>query len=419
MKRRTLLQASLGSALLLALPACTDDDGDGASASSSNLPRDVADPAAAKEFAAAEAAFSWDFYRQLAAKDGNLFVSPFSIANALAQVTAGARGDTAAELQRALHIDSLGDRAYAGAGALDLSLTSGANDDTFRLKVANSAWTQNGFAFEKPYLDLLARYFGSEMRSVDFKAAAEPARKEINNWVADRTQGKIRDLMPEGSVTTLTRLVLANAIYFNARWETEFHPSTTQEGDFKKLDGSNARAQMMSRRGQIAYSVGDRVSAVELPYKGGRFRMAILLPDEGTFAKFEATLDGAKVDMLLSAMKPGDIQLSMPKFAFSFAKSLKPAFQGLGVNLAFDDDRADFSGMSIADRLYLSDIFHKAVVRVDERGTEASAATGVVVNNTSMPREFRADRPFIFLIRDSESGAVLFAGRLVEPVFDA
>ncbi len=416
MNRRTLLRAGFGSALLFALPACGGDDD---ATASSDEKRDPADPAAATGFAVAQNAFAWDLYREFAAKEGNIFFSPFSIATALAQVTAGAKGDTAAELHRVFHTEALGDDTYAGAGSLEQLLEGAATgDDTFKLNIANSAWAQESFTFEKAYLDTLARDFGSEINVTDFVKDAEKARQEINSWVDEKTEKKIPELFPQGSITDLTRLVLANTIYFNARWETEFHPSSTSEGEFTKADGTKVMAQMMGRRGDIAYAEAPGVKAVELPYKGGRFRMLIMLPDEAAARLFDGAISPQLVDNLLAAMDTGDTLLSLPKFAFEFGQSLKESLMALGVELAFDPVAADLSGMAPAPDLHVSDVFHKAIVRTDERGTEASAATGVVVGVASMPRQFAANHPFVFAIRDSETGAILFSGRVADPVFE-
>lgn len=416
--RRDLLRAAFGSALLLALSACGDDD-DEAEAVGSDVERDPADPEAARSFAAAQNAFTWDLYFQLAPTAGNIFFSPFSIATALAQVTAGARGDTAAQLHQALHTESLGDGTWNGAGSLELLLEEAATgDDTFRLNVANSAWAQEGFTFEKAYLDALARYFGSEINVIDFKEDPDAARTTINDWVSEKTEEMIPELLPGGSVTNLTRLVLANAIYFNARWETEFHPSETNEGEFTLDDGSTTVAQFMSRRGDIGVAEQDGFTAAELPYKGGRFSMMIILPPEFGPAGTAPAISQEIVDRLVAGMEAGDTQLAIPKFAFEYGQSLKDSLKALGIEALFDPDQADLSGIAPPDDLHVSDVFHKAIVRTDERGTEASAATGIIAGVTSMPRMFRADRTFIFLIRDGETGAIVFAGRLSEPVFD-
>lgn len=418
MNRRDLLRYSFGSALLLALPACSDDD-DPAVATSSDVTRDPADPEAARLFAAAQNAFAWDLFFQLAPAAGNLFFSPFSIAMCLAQVTAGARGDTAAQLHQAFHTESLGDGAWNGAGSLELLLEEAATgEDTFQLNVANSAWAQEGFAFEQAYLDALARYFGSEIMVTDFEEDPEDPRTTINEWVSDETNEMIPELFPGGSITELTRLVLANAIYFNARWETEFHPSETNEGEFTLGDGSTTTAQFMSRRGNIGVADQDGFLAAQLPYKGGRFSMMVILPPEFGPAGTAPAISQEIVDRLASNMDIGDTQLAMPKFAFEFGQSLKDSLKALGVEAVFDPAQADLSGIAPPDDLHVSDVFHKAIVRTDERGTEASAATGVVVGVTSMPRQFRADRPFFFVIRDSETEALLFVGRLSEPVFE-
>jgi len=376
----------------------------------------------ATAFANASRDLGWDLYRLLAAKEGgNLFLSPYSIAAAMAMVTAGARGDTAAQLQRTLHTTGSGETLHPAFNALDSALAATASKDRavpFELTTANSAWGQSGFDFERAYLETLARYYGAGVQLADFQHEPDSARKAVNRWVEERTKERIKDLLPAGSVNTLTRLILVNAIYFKADWASPFEKELTSPGAFTTGAGARKDIPMMRRTGTYEYAKGDGVELLELPYAGNAASMAVLLPGQGTFAKAESAL-AQSAGSLLASVKSTRVAVTMPKWQFTSSFALKEALTALGATDAFDAGRADFSGMDGRKDLFLSDVFHKAFVRVDEKGTEAAAATGAVVGATSAPVDppvqFTVDRPFIFLIRHRETGAVLFAGRVADP----
>jgi serpin B len=371
-------------------------------------------------------AFALDFYQAVRDQDGNLFYSPYSISLALAMTYAGARGTTESQMGETLHFTLPQDRLHAAINALDQELASRADassdheGDPFQLNIANSIWAQQDYTFLPQYLDLLAQNYGAGLRLVDFAGAAESARQTINDWVNQQTQGKIKDLIPQGAIDQMTRLVLANAIYFKASWLHPFEENLTQDGDFHLLDGGHVRVPMMaaSSSTHLPYVQGQGYQAVELPYVGQDVSMLILVPDAGTFQQFEAALDPAKLQDILTGLKPQQVAFKMPKFKFETSYGLSNTLAGMGMPDAFNPGQADFSGMDGGRNLYITKVLHKAYVAVDENGTEAAAATAVIVGLTAMqpsPVELTVDRPFIFLIQDKPTGTILFMGRILNP----
>lgn len=367
--------------------------------------------------------FALDLYAAVNEGDANLFMSPHSISVALAMVHAGAHADTETEMAETLHFDLPQDRLHAAFNALQLELASrrGGPDDgedtPFRLHVVNQLWGQNGHAFLPAFLDTLAVNYGAGMRLMDFETEPEVSRQQINDWVADQTEQRIRDLIPSGGIKPLTRLVLTNAIYFKAAWDSPFPKNAAWPSAFTKLDGSQVSVPMMAQTQTYPYYQGADVQAVELPYSGRQLSMVLLVPDAGAFAAFDDSLNADKLSGILSQLVAIRLHLSMPKFGFESKLSLKTALGSLGMRIPFSAN-ADFSGIDGTTDLQLADVFHKAFVAVDESGTEAAAATAVVVGTTSVmdpPRNLTVDRPFLFLIRDRETGAILFLGRVTDP----
>jgi serpin B len=286
--------------------------------------------------------------------------------------------------------------------------------------VANSLWGQQGFSFKADFLDLLARDYGAGMRLVDFEKDPESARQAVNAWVSDATAKRITDILPPGSVDTLTRLVLANAIYFKAPWMQPFDSNDTQNADFHHLDSSTVSVPMMQRSGEMSYAEGDAFQLLELPYAGGQVSMLVLLPKAGSFSDVAKDLTAAQLDQAISSLQMAQVNLTLPKFKFDWSAALPDDLKALGMTDAFDSNKADFSGMDGAKDLYISNVLHKSFVAVDENGTEAAAATAVVMETMSMPVqqnpvEFKADRPFLFLIRDNPTGTILFMGQVMDP----
>jgi serpin B len=409
--------------LFLLLSAC----GPAASIAKSGLQRNTSPSVQADDFDSLideNNAFALDLYQSLRARDGNLIYSPYSISLALAMTYAGARGETEAQMAQTLHFLPQ-DKLHAALNALDLELaqrgTAGSNDSTpLQLNIANAVWAEQTFPFLQTYLDVLAQNYGAGIQLADFINQYEAVRKEINGWVSDETNDKIRDLLPEGVLKPSTRMVLVNAIYFKADWRTPFDPNNTHEAPFHLLDGSEVQVNMMSESlSGVPYVQGAGYQAIGLPYQGDTAEMVILVPDEGRFEEFESTLDAQKLDEILGSMQPGGgLQLELPKFSFTTDFSLKEQLTTLGMPDAFAPDRADFSGMTGQRDLYIDNVLHKAFVAVDEKGTEAAAATVVIMDLASVMLPdvtLTVDRPFIFLMRDLPSGQILFVGRVLNP----
>jgi serpin B len=372
-------------------------------------------------------AFALNFYEQLRSSEGNLIYSPFSISVALAMTMAGAEGDTRAAMQEALQLSLPIETLYPAYNALLLSIegseklsNENAEGDPFTLNIANSIWGQTGYPFKEPFLNTLAQNFGAGMHTVDYVQAPEEARQAINGWVEEETHDKIKDLLPEGSVDALTRLVLANAIYFKGSWYTAFDVNATQAAPFTLLDGSQVDVDMMALNGEhLMYSQGNGFQVIQLPYMSTDFVMTLIVPDEGEFPIIENALSAETYQNWTSQLDYTLVNVQMPKFDFETSVNANAILVALGMGEAFDASAADFSGMTDADKLVISEVLHKATITVDESGTEAAAATAVVMKLTSaMPEDaidLVMDRPFMFFIEHQPTGSVLFMGRVVEP----
>lgn len=411
--------------LALALCGCRAAVGEIAK---SETPRETSPSVAASEvesIVAGNTRFALDLYQQLTERDGNLFFSPYSISVALAMTYAGARGETASEMRGAVHFTLPQDDLHPAFNALELELAErgegaeGRHGEPFRLHTANALWGQDGYTFLPDFLDRLARNYGAGMRLLDFEAAPETSRAEINDWVAEQTEDKIQDLIPRGVIDPLTRLVLTNAIYFDAAWESKFKERSTRPGPFTTLEGDEVQVDMMHQSHQFPYTEGDGYQAIELPYDGGELAMLIVLPARDGFDRYQASLDADALDDIISGLELTRARLTMPKFRFESAFRLKETLSAMGMPTAFTPGEADFSGMDGTTDLFIQEAIHKALVRVDEEGTEAAAATAVVMGITALPPgdevEMTIDHPFIFLVRDRATGAVLFLGRVLDP----
>jgi serpin B len=336
---------------------------------------------------------------------------------------AGAGGDTSSQMADVLHFTLPPGQLHPAFNAYSLDLEARAEADVegtpFELSIANSLWGQQGFGFLPEFLDLLAENYGAGMRLVDYMSDPEAARQAINQWVSDETREKIQDLIPAGAIDAATRLVLANAIYFKAAWLHPFDPDITAPAPFHLLDGSAVDVPMMHQEEPYGYALRDGYRAIELPYENGNVSMLIILPDEGQFQAVEEALDPAMIGDILSNLTYGPVTLSLPRFTYESAFNLNDALRALGMTDAFDPERADFSGMDGSRDLYIGNVLHKAFVSVDENGTEAAAATAVIMALTMAPAGepivFTVDRPFIFAIRDGQTGGILFLGRVVTP----
>jgi len=366
--------------------------------------------------------FAFDLYQALNKEDDNIFYSPYSISLALAMTYAGARGETEKQMADTLHFTLPQDRLHPTFNGLDLELSQrgkgakGKDEGGFRLNIANAIWGQRDYHFLTTFLDLLAENYGAGLRVLDFTEEPEKSRITINEWVSDEIEGRIKDLLPPGSVTALTRLVLTNAIYFNAAWQYPFDEDATKDGPFHLLDGGEVTVPMMRQGKSLGCAEGEGYQAVELPYDGRQLSMLILLPRAGRFETFEKSLDTQRVNDILKNLASRQVALTMPRFEFESSFSLGETLAAMGMADAFSN--ADFSGMTGSRDLFIADVVHKAFVSVDEDGTEAAAATAVIMPTSGPPGttvEVTIERPFIFLIRDIETGAILFVGRVVNP----
>jgi len=375
----------------------------------------------------ADAELAFGLYREfVATESGNLFFSPYSISTALSMTWAGARGDTAAELAAALGVDIDAADWHAGRNAIELQLAGERRTiedfQPIELEPTNTTFGQVGYPFIEEYLDTLAAYYGAGTNTVDFITQPEPARQEINEWVSERTRERIEELLPKDAIDNLTRLVLVNAIYFKANWINQFVPESTRDGDFMLIDGARVTVPMMHGAPSTDYAAGDGWRAVRLLYAGDA-SMLIIVPDEGRFTDVEEGLDADFVERVREELSNYQVDLSLPRWESASEIDLQPALTQLGVIDLFDSDEADLDGIAQpADNdLYVSAALHQANITVDEEGTDAAAATAVVVGITSGPPEsvtLDIDRPFIYLISDDLTGEILFVGRVLDPSGD-
>jgi len=432
MNHHTLITKFVGAASLLTLFAGCGDVEPGsptpgafeqARSSRARITSPTVSDADRTSFANGQRRFALDAYRVLAAGEGNLIYSPHSIQSALSMTWAGARGATESQMAAALRFSLPQPRHHAAFNALDQELTARAarpvegSGRRFRLRVANALFGQRGYSFLPPFLDALAENYGAGMNLLDIAADPNAARGRINAWVSDQTERRIPELLREGSVTSSTTLVLTNAVYFNASWDTPFEAAQTRPADWHPLTGAARPVPMMNRSADIPYAEGDGWQAVELPYTGGDVSMLLMLPAAGRFADFERALTAERLDAVVAGLGSRMVQLTVPTFSFRRHTSLKDLLRGMGMTDAFQGGVADLSGMDGSRTLFVQDVVHEGFIGVNEQGTEAAAATAVLVGPTSAPQPatFRADRPFVFAIRDRASGALLFAGRVVAP----
>jgi serpin B len=362
-------------------------------------------------------AFAVSLYQELIKeKDGNLFLSPFSISTAFAMTYAGARGETESQMAQVFGFPMPQDRLHAVFGALLRSLDTGTSYDGYRLNLANRLFGQKGFGFTDSYLAVTRDDYDAELETMNFESDPDGSRRHINTWVEDKTEQCIKDLLPTGSVTSDTRLVLVNAIYFKGDWADQFDPALTRDGAFHVAPGNDVTVPFMHRTGDYTIGYGEGVQLLELPYKGKDLSMIVLLPaaGEGSLEALEARLTAQDLESWLGAGHETEVNVTFPKFTMTSEFTLKSTLSAMGMPVAFTD-RADLSGMNGSGGLFIQDAYHKAFVKVDEEGTEAAAATGTTVGLTSLPPEFRADHPFLFLIRDNVTGSILFLGRVMDP----
>jgi serpin B len=366
--------------------------------------------------------FAVDLYGQLNQEHPgkNLFFSPASISVALAMTAAGARGHTEAEMAQVLHLAGMLPQAGAEYHQRLERWNAGGKDRGYQLRVANRLWGHKDFPFLPSYLALTRQEYGAELVIVDFAQQTEAARKQINAWVERQTADKIKELLPRGLLDNLTRLVLVNAIYFKGDWASQFKKDQTQPADFTVSTAEKLKVPLMHQQRAYPYMEDAALQAIELPYQGNELSMLVLLPKapDGV-ANLEKSLSAEKIAAVRSALRSRETALYLPKFKLEASIMLKPTLKALGMKLAFGL-AADFSGMDGRKDLFISAVVHKAFVEVNEEGTEAAAATGVVMTLKAarIPEEpalFRADHPFVFMVCDKRDGSILFLGRMTNP----
>jgi serpin B len=372
--------------------------------------------------------FAVNLYVRLASTPGNLFFSPYSIRTALAMTYAGAGGETATQMAAVLRLpDVPAEQLHTEFASLIKQLNTGGKDN-YQLAVANALWGQSGFDFRPEFKELLRTSYGADLREVDFVHHAEEVRGQINQWAEEATRGKIKDLIAPGVLDPITRLVLANAIYFKAAWDDPFSEHATQDGPFHLDARNDVQVKLMHHSPKTwEYNETDQVQVLEVPYQGGDMSMVLVVPKAvDRLPTIEQSLTGDTVRQWLSSRKPQLVSLTMPKFTTTSQFELGKTLAAMGMPDAFDSNRANFSGMTLPDQqktepLFIGAVIHKAFVAADEKGTEAAAATAVVMRAGSAmmrPKEpiaVTADRPFLYFIYHRASGSVLFLGRLSDP----
>ena len=362
--------------------------------------------------------FAFDLYRRLAAEPAhagdNLFFSPYSITSALAITCEGARGTTADEIESVLHLPTNETLRREGFADLNAALNRGSGNYT--LRTANALWAEETYPFLPEYIDTATRWYGANVTNLDFINDPGGSRETINRWVEGETEEKIRDLLPPGSIDDLTRLVITNAIYFKGTWVEQFDANETTDEEFRVGPNATVTVPMMHGNAVYPYAETEALHVLEMPYAHGNeteLAMLVLLPKEDTLTAAEEALDAERLAGLRESLVSQNVRVVFPKFTLETGNPLPGVLAAMGMPTAFTDD-ADLSGMDGTRDLFVTGVFHKAFVDVNEEGTEAAAATGVMVGGGVAP-VFRADHPFVFFITEKDSGTILFMGRIVNP----
>jgi serine protease inhibitor len=363
-------------------------------------------------------AFAFELYSKLKGTEGNLFFSPYGISSALAMTYAGAKRDTANEMAETLNFQLDGEKTHRAFNELNKVFEEIEGRGAVELHVANSLWRQEGYPFLPAYLSLLKECYGVAVIPVDYVKAAAQARMTINSWVREKTKEKIKEIIGSGSLTPETVLVLVNAIYFKGKWKAEFDPNHTAPADFTLSSGEKTKVSMMNQKGMFGYRCIEGVQMLELPYKGGELSMVVILPEnKGELAALEGRLTAETIDFWFSGIERREVEIFLPRFKLTWgAIDLNGPLSALGMGAAFGPE-ADFSGMDGTRTFFIDSVLHKAFVEVNEEGTEAAAATAVTVALSALGQRliFRADHPFLFVIRETSTGSILFIGRLQDP----
>jgi len=378
--------------------------------------------------------FALSLFTELRAKEGNLFFSPYSISTALAMTYVGARGQTETQMANALHFTiftkpdrepssspvSDRQRFASSFGKVIKDLNDRGEKGSYELTVANALWGQQGYGFLSEFPEIIETNFDGRLNEVDFIRATETARETINAWVEKKTKDKIKDLIAPGVLNSMTRLVLTNAIYFKGNWASQFEKESTENAPFTLAGDEKVNVAMMNQKGQFGYMEAEDFQVLELPYVDNELSMIIFLPEQiDGLTDFEKTLTTENLSQWLTRLHKREVIVSIPKFRMTSQFGLASILKSMGMADAFTPGEADFSGMNGKKDLFISAVIHKAYIDVNEEGTEAAAATGVVMKVTSVRSGhipvFRADHPFLFLIRDNISGSILFIGRAMNP----
>lgn len=366
--------------------------------------------------------FALKLYKRLTDNKKNVFLSPYSISAALAMTYVGARGATAKEMAKVMNFKQPDVRLHAAFSALITTMNAAGETGHFDLTVANRLFGAQNYKFKENFLLATKEYYHAPMETVNFSGTPEGARKRINDWVEKKTKDRIKNLLPKGVIKKLTRLVLVNAIYFKSSWRFPFEKSLTKDGPFHITKSKKKTVKMMRKTQRMRYGKCKGAKVLAIPYKGNRLSMIVFLPDkiEGIY-EFEKNLTAKKMHKAIKGLRFEEVKLKMPRFGVESKFMLADQLKAMGMKKAFDDKQADFSGMSNEKGLRISNVIHQAFVKVDEKGTEAAAATAVVMLGRGAPMQepkvhkFHMDHPFLFLIRDNRTGSILFMGRVVEP----
>jgi serpin B len=372
-------------------------------------------------------AFALDLYRKFRNRNGNIFYSPYSISTALAMSYGGARGETAEQMKQTLHFSAPQDKLHSSFNKLQETLEAAQAEGSIQLAVANSLWPAKRYSFLDSYLGLLKEHYDSEVTPLDYPGQPEKSRHTINQWVENKTHNRIKNLLQSGSITGATRMVLVNAIYFKGAWATPFLKKDTTTLPFFPTHSKSVDVPMMHQTDNFNYYADNQAQVLELPYAGNDLSMLIILPKQhAELSRIESELSTTKLNSWISNMKSAEVSAWIPKFKTTITYTLNKTLRDLGMIDAFCDgsrddcSTADFSGMDGTHDLSISSVLHKAFIEVNEEGTEAAAATATVMViggmlNPPPVEEFRADHPFIFLIRDKRTDSILFVGRMTNP----
>jgi len=366
--------------------------------------------------------FAFDLYSRLDTAPGNIFFSPYSISSALTMTYEGARHQTADQIRTVLHLPS--DEVDWRSDLTAFIQKMNKADRSYELSTANALWAQRKYPFKDEYLKLIKTSYFAEARNLDFVTDPEASRVTINNWVSANTKDRIKDLLPPRSITPDTRLVITNAVYFKGKWEAPFEKENTRPDAFWVTPDQSVQTDMMQVQGKsFNYMENDQAQVLQLPYQGNELSMVIVLPRSKDIQDLDKTLTAGTLKQWQESMILQEINVFIPKFKMDWHLEMGNILAAMGMELAFDPGKADFSGMSdkMPDgNLYIGAVFHKAWIDTNEEGTEAAAATAVLMvagsaYNPQGPKVFRADHPFFFVIQENATGHILFMGRVSDP----